>query len=114
MPAPRSSLVPVGIEGPTHATLLAFVTRPYDDAERAAHIARCWPGVNPDRIKGFLDEACTGTPETIAKELNFYIERGASRRAMSMKSGITGADGNWRIAAVSVKLHLKTDRQRLR
>ena len=28
-----------------------------DDAERAAHIARCWPGVNPDRIKGFLDES---------------------------------------------------------
>jgi F420-dependent oxidoreductase-like protein len=47
-----------------------------NEKERADHIARCWPGVNPERIKGFLDESCTGTPETIAKELNFYIERG--------------------------------------
>jgi alkanesulfonate monooxygenase SsuD/methylene tetrahydromethanopterin reductase-like flavin-dependent oxidoreductase (luciferase family) len=28
-------------------------------------------------LKAFLDESCTGTPETIAKELNAYIERGA-------------------------------------
>jgi F420-dependent oxidoreductase-like protein len=48
-----------------------------NDAEREAHIARCWPGANPDRVKAFLDESCTGTPEQIAKELNFYIERGA-------------------------------------
>jgi F420-dependent oxidoreductase-like protein len=48
-----------------------------NEAERQAHIARCWPGANPDRVKTFLDESCTGTPEQIAKELNFYIERGA-------------------------------------
>ena len=47
------------------------------DQERAAHIARCWPGVSPERLKTFLDEACTGTPEKIAQELDFYIERGA-------------------------------------
>ena len=47
-----------------------------DEAERAAHIKRCWPGVSPEKLKGFLDEACTGTPEQIAKELNFYIDRG--------------------------------------
>ena len=48
-----------------------------DDKERAAHIARCWPGVSPERLKTFIDEACTGTPDKIAQELNFYIERGA-------------------------------------
>ena len=48
-----------------------------DDGERQAFIKRCWPGVNPERLKGFLDESCTGTPQAVAKELNFYIERGA-------------------------------------
>jgi alkanesulfonate monooxygenase SsuD/methylene tetrahydromethanopterin reductase-like flavin-dependent oxidoreductase (luciferase family) len=48
-----------------------------NDGEREAFIKRCWPGVNPERLKAFLDESCTGTPEVIAKELNFYIERGA-------------------------------------
>jgi len=48
-----------------------------NDAERQAYIQRCWPGARPEKINAFLDECCVGTPAQIAKELNFYIERGA-------------------------------------
>ena len=34
----------VRIESPTHATLLDFVTRPYDDAERAELLSALSPG----------------------------------------------------------------------
>src|SRR4029453_7891448 len=38
----------VRIEGPTHATLLDFVTRPYDDAERAELLTALAPGAQAD------------------------------------------------------------------
>ena len=38
----------VRIEGPTHATLLDFVTRPYDDAERAELRTALAPGAQAD------------------------------------------------------------------
>jgi len=48
-----------------------------NDAERQAYISAGWPGARPEKINAFLDECCVGTPAQIAKELNFYIERGA-------------------------------------
>ncbi len=48
-----------------------------NEKERAAYIQRHWPHAKRERIEGFLKESCVGTAEEIAKELNFFIERGA-------------------------------------
>jgi F420-dependent oxidoreductase-like protein len=48
-----------------------------DAKERDAYIQRHWPHARRERIEAFLQESCVGTAEEVAKELNFFIERGA-------------------------------------
>jgi F420-dependent oxidoreductase-like protein len=48
-----------------------------DDAERAAFVSRYWPTSRPERVNEFLDGCCVGSADVVAKELQFYIERGA-------------------------------------
>ncbi len=45
--------------------------------ERLAYIKRHWPGARPERVSQFLAEGCVGTADEVAKELQFFVDRGA-------------------------------------
>ena len=86
----------VRIDGPTHATLLDFVTRPYDDAERAELRAALDPAHRPAprRSPGCTSASPSG-PRTPSRSSS---PRPAPRRPTSAFIAFPGPDGLARAA----------------
>jgi alkanesulfonate monooxygenase SsuD/methylene tetrahydromethanopterin reductase-like flavin-dependent oxidoreductase (luciferase family) len=49
----------------------------HDDGERQAYVKKHWPTAKPERINQFLDEGVVGTPDKVASELRWFVDRGA-------------------------------------